>query len=67
MPKITLVTAMAFTATLVLGAQAPKSIPPPGSKAPQYGYTVVRSYPHDPKAFTQGLDTSMASSTKAPE
>jgi glutaminyl-peptide cyclotransferase len=26
------------------------------SKAPKYGYTVVRSYPHDPKAFTQGLE-----------
>ena len=33
-----------------------ESIPPPGSKAPRYGYTIVRSYPHDPKAFTQGLE-----------
>jgi glutamine cyclotransferase len=39
-----------------LSAQAPKSIPPTGSKAPKSGYTVVRSFPHDPKAFTQGLE-----------
>ena len=39
-----------------LRAQAPRPVPPPGSKAPQYGYTVVRSYPHDPKAYTQGLE-----------
>lgn len=25
------------------------------SKAPTYGYRIVHSYPHDPKAFTQGL------------
>jgi glutaminyl-peptide cyclotransferase len=28
---------------------------PAGAKLPVYGYQVVRSYPHDPKAFTQGL------------
>ena len=32
------------------------SIPPSGSKAPKYGYTVVKSYPHDSKAYTQGLE-----------
>lgn len=37
-------------------AQAPATIPPSGSKAPKYGYTVVRSYPHDPNAYTQGLE-----------
>jgi glutamine cyclotransferase len=37
-------------------AQAPATIPPSGSKAPRYGYTVVRSYPHDPNAYTQGLE-----------
>ena len=26
-----------------------------GAAVPVYGYTVVRSYPHDPRAFTQGL------------
>jgi len=40
---------------LVIRAQAP-AIPPPGSKTPVSGYTVVRTYPHDPKAFTQGLE-----------
>src|SRR5262245_2377794 len=56
--------AVAFTsfASFGLGAQAPKSIPPSVSvppsvsKAPHYGYAVVRSYPHDPKAYTQGLE-----------
>ena len=54
---------IAFAAALDLrsrrsgcAAQAPQPVPPPGSKAPQYGYTVVRSYPHDPKAYTQGLE-----------
>jgi len=41
--------------TVVSAAQLP-AVPPPGSKAPTAGYTVVRSYPHDPKAFTQGLE-----------
>lgn len=35
--------------------QPVKNVPPAGSKAPKYGYTVVRSYPHDPNAYTQGL------------
>src|SRR5260221_8949644 len=29
--------------------------PPTGANLPVYGYQIVRSYPHDPKAFTQGL------------
>jgi glutaminyl-peptide cyclotransferase len=28
---------------------------PAGANLPVYGYAVVRSYPHDPAAFTQGL------------
>src|SRR4029453_14997606 len=32
--------------------------PPSVSKTPKYGYTVVNSYPHDPKAYTQGLEYS---------
>jgi glutaminyl-peptide cyclotransferase len=36
--------------------QMSKSIPPPGSKAPVSGFTVVRSYPHDTRAYTQGLE-----------
>ncbi|HEY7288904.1 MAG TPA: glutaminyl-peptide cyclotransferase [Vicinamibacterales bacterium] len=27
----------------------------PGGRLPRYGYEVVRTYPHDPRAFTQGL------------
>jgi glutamine cyclotransferase len=42
------------TSLIVLG-QAPL-IPPGGSKTPVSGYTVVRAYPHDPNAFTQGLE-----------
>ena len=56
MPKSILIALVTFAATMTLQAQAPKSIPPPGSKTPVSGYTVVRSYPHDPKAFTQGLE-----------
>jgi glutaminyl-peptide cyclotransferase len=29
--------------------------PPTGANLPVYGYQIVRVYPHDPKAFTQGL------------
>jgi glutaminyl-peptide cyclotransferase len=29
--------------------------PPPGSDVPVFTYQVVRTYPHDPDAFTQGL------------
>jgi glutamine cyclotransferase len=57
MPKRILIVLVAVAANLALSAQAPKApIPPPGSKTPQSGYTVVKSYPHDPKAFTQGLE-----------
>lgn len=28
---------------------------PPSTSVPEYTYEVVKSYPHDPKAFTQGL------------
>ena len=48
--------ALAASVTLALQAQAPRNIPPAISKAPKYGYTVVRSYPHDPQAYTQGLE-----------
>lgn len=63
MPKILPAALLAVAASLGLQAQATKNVPPPAkntppsvSKAPRYGYTVVRSYPHDPKAFTQGLE-----------
>jgi len=32
------------------------SVPPQSSHAPVYHYTVVHSYPHDPDAFTEGLE-----------
>lgn len=32
------------------------SIPPAGSIAPRYTYQIVRQFPHDPDAFTQGLE-----------
>ena len=56
MPKLIPVAVVVVLATLALQGQMPKNIPPPVSKAPKYGYTVVRSYPHDPKAYTQGLE-----------
>jgi glutaminyl-peptide cyclotransferase len=36
-------------------AQVPV-IPTSKSQAPIYGYSIVRSYPHDPEAFTEGLE-----------
>lgn len=35
-----------------VGAQAPRSAT---ATLPMYGYTIVKAYPHDPNAFTQGL------------
>jgi glutamine cyclotransferase len=48
----------AFTAVAGLSLSGQGVIPPFNSKAPKYGYTVVKSYPHDPKAYTQGLEYS---------
>ena len=31
-------------------------LPPVGSTAPVAGYTVAKVYPHDPRAFTQGIE-----------
>jgi len=45
-------------AALALAGVAPRqaaTVPPPGSKAPLYGYQIQHVYPHDPNAFTQGL------------
>ena len=45
-------------AALALAGAAPRqaaTVPPPGSKAPLYGYQIQHVYPHDPNAFTQGL------------
>lgn len=39
------------------GPAAPSSVPPAPAapRTPVYGYEVVRTFPHDPTAFTQGL------------
>lgn len=53
-----LLTAGVAIAGVILSGQlsGQGSIPPSGSKTPRYGFTVVKSYPHDPKAYTQGLE-----------
>src|ERR1700704_3365525 len=38
----------------IVSAQAP--VPPPGSRAPLWGYQIIRAYPHDTQAFTEGLE-----------
>jgi len=45
--------------TLAIGAAGEQQKGPKsgaGAPAPVHGFTVVRSYPHDPQAFTQGLE-----------
>ncbi len=44
---------VALASTRVVGFAPRQSA---GATLPIYGYTVVRSYPHDPNAFTQGLE-----------
>jgi glutaminyl-peptide cyclotransferase len=44
-----------FPPVLPASAQTP-AIPPAASRAPIYHYTIVHSYPHDPGAFTEGLE-----------
>jgi glutaminyl-peptide cyclotransferase len=62
MPKLMSVLWAVILITWSVGAQGPSRtprstvIPPARSVAPKHTYTVVRSYPHDPKAFTQGLE-----------
>lgn len=53
----------AFTAALILGvvlacsgeAMKAQASPPRMSTAARYGFRVVKAFPHDPTAFTQGL------------
>jgi len=42
-------------AVLALLGQVP-IVPPPASRAPVYKYEIVHAYPHDPDAFTEGLE-----------
>jgi glutamine cyclotransferase len=45
-----------FLAALMLQAAAPAApAPPAAEQVPIQGHEIVRIYPHDPKAFTQGL------------
>jgi glutaminyl-peptide cyclotransferase len=50
------IAALTFAALVAfMGIPGSASQPLPASGLPTYGYQVVRSYPHDPDAFTQGL------------
>src|SRR4051812_3677655 len=55
--RSTIATSLIACATLAgaEGAQQ-KALRPGGAPAPVHGFSVVRSYPHDPQAFTQGLE-----------
>jgi glutamine cyclotransferase len=46
-------TALLALVTLLVGACSPAA--PTHAATPVYGYEVVRTYPHDPHAFTEGL------------
>jgi len=54
MGKILALCAVPFL-VVAMAAQVP-TIPPAGSRAPVFNYTIVHSYPHDPDAFTEGLE-----------
>ena len=47
--------AIALLLGLAACAEAPAPSQPAAEEPPEIGYRVVRSYPHDPDAFTQGL------------
>src|SRR4051812_38813279 len=58
--RLTALVMIGFLTTLPArpGAQAHQAqrLPPVGSTVPVSGYTIKHVYPHDPKAFTQGLE-----------
>jgi glutamine cyclotransferase len=53
-----LVASVLTACAVTLGAQSHQvqRLPPVGSRVPVSGYTVTKVYPHDAKAFTQGLE-----------
>jgi glutaminyl-peptide cyclotransferase len=54
--RAAVVAVLAGAALTAQSTPSRSSGPPAASKVPKYGYTVVRSFPHDPKAYTQGLE-----------
>jgi len=46
----------AFFAPVVAQSHQVQRLPPVGSGAPVSGYSVTHAYPHDPHAFTQGIE-----------
>jgi glutamine cyclotransferase len=50
-----LLTLPASAAAQSSGPAASSASPAPDTRPPVYGYEVVRTFPHDPTAFTQGL------------
>ena len=50
-----LVTAVCFAPLLAQSHQVQR-LPPVGSRVPVAGYTIKHAYPHDPRAFTQGIE-----------
>lgn len=47
---------VASFASLAAQSHQVQRLPPVGSRAPVSSYAIVRSYPHDPRAFTQGIE-----------
>jgi len=47
---------VAVIAPLLAQSHQVQPLPPVGSRAPVSGYTVRHVYPHDPRAFTQGIE-----------
>jgi glutaminyl-peptide cyclotransferase len=48
-------TARSFVTAALIAGIAAAVTSPARAEVPQYGFTVVKAYPHDPAAFTEGL------------
>jgi glutamine cyclotransferase len=46
----------ALVAALAAQSHQVQRLPPVGSRAPVSGYAITHVYPHDPRAFTQGIE-----------